>query len=350
MSSVKVFNCPTCKAPLAFDPESGTWKCNYCFNAFSKEQLDAQVTPETEAETQEAPLDPEKEALQKYHCSNCGAEVISDGNTLATFCLYCKSPTIIKSRFKGEFKPKFVIPFKISKETVKANYLKRVRKNIFAPTAFKADEELEKFTGLYAPFWLFDCTTSGRLEAEGTQVSSWVVGDNQYTKTKFFRVVREGTVVYEKIPVDAATKLDDEAMHMVEPYNYEDLKDFSMQYMSGFLAEKYDVDEEACQKTMEERVKEYFSSRLRSTISNYNTVSVKSMDAQFEDAQSAYALFPVYVLMNKFKDKEYFFLVNGQTGKVVGNTPTDRKKQLLFFLASFGIALVLTLLGGALIG
>ena len=49
-------------------------------------------------------------------CSSCGAELVSDGNTMATQCAYCGSPNMIPRRFDGMLRPDYVIPFKKTKE------------------------------------------------------------------------------------------------------------------------------------------------------------------------------------------------------------------------------------------
>lgn len=342
MASTQIYKCPHCKAPLSFHPEVQGWKCQYCFSVFQEKDL----KKEPVKEEQRTPSDSN---LNNYHCSNCGAEILSDENTLATFCIYCKSPTIIKSRFHGEFHPKYVIPFQLTKEQAKGKYLSWIRKRFLAPTSFQLDEELEKLTGMYAPFWIFDCTAMAQLEGSATIVRTHRSGDYEYTSTKHYHVARGGQIQYEKVPVDAATKLDDHYMNLIEPFDYSQLTSFSMEYLSGFLAEKYDVDENTCKLVMQKRVETFASQRLRETISGYSSFTESHSDALFTDLESAYALFPVYILVNRYKEKDHVFLVNGQTGKVVGNTPIDRKKQILFFLAVFLGTWILSLLGGALL-
>ena len=51
-----------------------------------------------------------------YNCPDCGAVIITDENTAATFCVYCGNTSIIKSRLSGEFAPSKIIPFKKTKE------------------------------------------------------------------------------------------------------------------------------------------------------------------------------------------------------------------------------------------
>lgn len=342
MDSVKQYKCLNCKAGLGFDPPSQKWKCYYCFSEFSKGDLDSAI--------KEALPSHDMPDLDSYSCQNCGAELITDNTISATSCLYCKSPAVIKSRFSGKFKPRYVIPFRLTKAQAEDVYRKWIAKRIFAPKEFKTKEEMEKVTGIYAPFWLFDCKVKGSIEGEGRRVSRWTQGDYRYTQTKYYRVVRQGVVEYNRVPVDASKKLDDELMYKIEPYDYRDLTDFSMQYMSGFMAEKYDVEADEAVSFMERRVDKYTEDRLRETVSGYSSYTVSNKQINLLNTIENYTLMPVYLLVNQYKGKKHLFAINGQTGKVVGDTPISFLKQLGFCGLIFAIIWFLGVFGGALIG
>jgi DNA-directed RNA polymerase subunit RPC12/RpoP len=341
MDSVRGYKCLNCKAGLAFDPPSQKWKCHYCFSEFTREELDS-VHVEEEMPEQDIP------DLDSYRCESCGAELITDHTTSATTCLYCKSPTVIKARFSGRFKPKSLIPFRLTKQQAEEIYRKWISKRIFTPNEFKTKEEIEKITGIYAPFWLFDCTLHGEIDGEGTKVRRWSQGNYRYTQTKYYRVTRKGKVEYQRVPVDGSKKLDDTLMQMIEPYNYDDLTDFSLQYMSGFMAEKYDVEAEEAEVVMKERVEHYIEDRLRGTVQGYSSYSLREKQFAFSDKTQSYSMLPIYLLINKYKGKDHVFIVNGQTGKVVGDTPISIAKQLGFAGLVFAGVWLLTVLGGAL--
>ena len=55
-------------------------------------------------------------------------------------------------------------------------------------------------------------------------------------------------------------------------------------------------------------------------------------------------LLPVWMLNIKYKDKIYTFAMNGQTGKLLGNIPIDKKKAVLIFVIMF-ILLTLIITG-----
>ena len=77
-----------------------------------------------------------------------------------------------------------------------------------------------------------------------TQVHTYTSGDYEITETRHYDVQRAGSIAFEKIPVDASSKMPDDYMDSIEPFDYADLKPFSTAYLPGFLADKYDVSVE----------------------------------------------------------------------------------------------------------
>ena len=49
-------------------------------------------------------------------------------------------------------------------------------------------------------------------------------------------------MAFDKIPADGSSKMDDAYMDAIEPFDYSGLVDFDAAYLSGYLADKYDVD------------------------------------------------------------------------------------------------------------
>jgi len=144
--------------------------------------------------------------------------------------------------------------FQIDKGTGKEIYQKWIKKRIFAPKEFKLKEEVDKITGIYAPSGSLTAKRTA-LSAEKPPESFLETGQLQYTQTKYYSILRRGHARYKRIPVDASKKLDDKYMHMIEPFDYKDLKDFSMKYMSGFMAERYDVESAEAVTILKDRVK-----------------------------------------------------------------------------------------------
>ena len=195
--------------------------------------------------------------------------------------------------------------------------------------------EIEKLTGVYIPFWLYDAEADGEVSGTATNIKTWRSGNYRYTKTDTYRVKRGGKANFIRIPVDGATKFDDDTMDSIEPFDYNEIKEFSAGYLSGFLAEKYDVDSEAACKRAELRVKNALENYLKGDIVGYSVVNVGDANIQEKILKSEYVLFPVWMLNIKYKDEMHLFAMNGQTGKMVGNVPIAWHKFWAWFAGLF---------------
>ena len=205
---------------------------------------------------------------------------------------------------------------------------------------------------MYIPFWIYDCEVAASLEAVGKNIKTWTSGDYQYTKTDTYKVLREGNMNYEKVPTDASSKFDDDIMDSIEPFNYNDLADFNMSYLSGFLSEKYDVEKSEAFERAKTRVVNSTNEKLKETIIGYSTYSVVSSNMNINLKDSNYILLPVWMLNINYRGKVRKFAMNGQTGKMVGDIPIAPSKvistSLVIFIVSFIILLILNiiLIGG----
>jgi len=193
--------------------------------------------------------------LANYSCPSCGAEITGDNTLGSTVCPYCGQATIVKSQFEGTLRPDYIIPFKIDKKAAMKAFEENFKKAPFLPDEFKNKKKIEEMAGVYVPFWMFDCDCDAAISYNAERVTSWSDSDYTYTKTDFYKLFRAGSVGFANIPVDGSKKADDAYMEAVEPFNYEDAVNFDSAYLSGYLADKYDVSVEDSIERANERVK-----------------------------------------------------------------------------------------------
>jgi len=127
--------------------------------------------------------------------------------------------------------------------------------------------------------------------------------------------------------------MSDAHMDAIEPYDYSQLKPFSVSYLPGFLADKYDVTVENSRQRADLRCENSFDSALRATILGYDSCIQQRRNVQLERGKVHYALLPVWLMHVKWEGKDYLFAVNGQTGKLAGDLPICRKKVAACFAA-----------------
>ena len=356
--AIITYQCPNCGAEIKFNPTEGKGKCDFCLSTFdigeleevSKEKYKEHLSEENIKETKyNDQWDKVDENIELYKCPRCGAEVVTEKTTSATFCAYCHSAVILSENIKGEFKPSKVIPFKYTREQAIDEFKKWCGKKKFLPGEFTSHKQLEKISGIYVPFWLADCNVEGQLRATGKKIKVWRQGDYEYTKTDIYSVYRKANMKFENIPSNASKKMEDTIMESIEPYNYSQMDDFKIAYLPGFLSEKYDKNKKDVLPRVEERVKESTKIILRNSIKGYDMVTEQGSNCRFKESQFQYALLPVWLMTYNYKNKTYIYAMNGQTGKVFGYLPVSKEKLWALFSI---IAIVLTLLlsiGGIMI-
>lgn len=341
MSTV-TYKCPNCGGPLEFKPELQKSKCEYCLSEFTDEELQA-IDRKLEEETS-----PDKK-MMGYICDSCGAEVVTEETTSATFCYFCHNPVLLTDRLTGEFKPDKIIPFAYEKEKAVENFRTWAKTKKYVPKEFYSHSQLEKITGMYIPYWTADFRADVDYSGKGTQNRVWVTGNTEHTEIKEYAFQRQGEVDIHNVPEIAMRKIEKELLDSIAPYDESQAVDFSMSYLSGFFAEKYDISREEAKPQLEDRARSYADSLVRGSIGSYQNVSLVSSKLDISEQNWCYTLMPVWVLTYRYKNKTYVYAVNGQNGKAFGELPLNRKKLgLISALIAVGV-FNLALIGGLLI-
>ena len=361
-AQVTNYQCPACTGPLHFVGSSGKLECDYCGSKFDvaeiealyaeKEQKAAEAqkaaeekqeascasSPDSGWDTSELQSDWGSDAadMKSYSCPSCGAELICDETTAATACPYCGNPSVVPGQFSGSLKPDYILPFKLSKDdavkALKAHY----KGKPFLPRTFTQENHVQEIKGVYVPFWMFDGEAEGSAQYEATRSRCYRSGEYEVTETDHFDVYREGSIAFSKVPVDASSKMPDDYMDSIEPFDYKDLKSFSTAYLPGFLADKYDVSAEESAQRADTRCEGTLVAALADTAEGYDICTPVSQDIHLRRGKVHYALLPVWLLSTKWDGKSYLFAMNGQTGKLVGDLPTSAGKFWGTFAAIAG--------------
>ncbi len=344
------FRCASCGNNLVFDPDVGKLVCESCGYSCEMEAMDSDATAdfETVHEKSTAGSFAAGEAIE-FHCQNCGAVLITDKYTAATTCSYCDSPVFISERLSDNLAPAYAIPFKINSDEARIKFTEWAKKRKVIPTSFIKNDKLKEIQGVYVPFWLYDINGRGDVFAKCTRVSSRVQGEYRVTTTRHYDVQRKVAVDYVKIPVDASEKMNDEYMDMLEPFDYSELSKFNMGYLAGFSAEKYSYDDKALFTRVKERVSEYVRDFVKTTIRGYTTSVITREYYEAKQRDAAYTLLPVYVLNYEHEGETYSFMMNGQTGKIVGKPPISKAKCAGYFAGAFLGSFALVLLAALML-
>lgn len=356
--------CPNCNGPLRFNPDKQLFSCEYCFSEFTPQQVQQQNEAKEQNETRdEREVNRAEQAQQQaqaqgaetddnypvsYICPSCGAEIVTGATTAATTCFYCDNPVVLGNRLSGEFNPDKVVPFALSKDKAVDKFLEMCGKKHFLPKGFAGKRQVEKMRGVYFPYWFCDEQKTAHLTATGKKIRKWRSGNKEYTETKVYHIVRGGDVVIKNV-FERALKSESRSMlQSVHPYDMTKAQPFAMSYLSGFEAEKRDLEKADVQSTVEQKMHTYAEQVLKNTIEGYDVIDTDSFNEKTDLAAWNYNLLPVWMVTYKFKDEIIPFAINGQTGKAYGKLPVDAGKLAIASAIVSLIVFALGILGGLL--
>ena len=377
-TQVTNYQCPACTGPLHYSAKSGKLACDYCGSSFDVAEIEAlyarkeaeaaaaKQAADAKAEAAKQAADAKAEAAQAakaeaaeaaaasggwdtsdlsrdwgaeadglrvYSCPSCGAELICDQSTAATACPYCGNPAIVPGQFSGALRPDYILPFRLSKDDAVQALRAHYKGKPFLPRSFTSANHIEQIQGVYVPFWLFDGGAEGAASYRASNTNVFETGDYEITETRHYHVVRAGSLAFEKIPVDASSKMPDDHMDSIEPFDYAQLRPFSTAYLPGYLADKYDVTIDDSRDRADTRCRETLAQALRDTVTGYGACVTEREDIALRRGKVHYALLPVWMLSTKWRGQDFLFAMNGQTGKLVGDLPTDRGRFWGMFAA-----------------
>lgn len=342
MADLHEYKCPCCGGGIVFDTSAQKMKCPYCDTEFDPETLkgyDACLNDVSGADEMKWETTPgcewqegETDGMRVYVCKSCGGEIVGDETLAATSCPFCDNPVILMGQFAGALKPDYVIPFKLDKAAAKKGLMKHFEGKRLLPKVFKDENHIDEIKGVYVPFWLFDADANAKINYRATRVRAWSDSNYNYTETQFYSVHRGGSIGFDRVPVDGSSKMPDDLMESIEPYDFSQAVDFQTAYLSGYLADKYDVDVEQSIARANERVKKSTEQAFAATVQGYTSVIPQQSNIHLSEGRAKYALYPVWILNTTWKGQKYMFAMNGQTGKFVGNLPVDKGAARRWFL------------------
>ena len=369
-TQVTNYQCPACTGPLHYSAKTGKLTCDYCGSSFDVAEIEAlyahkeaeaaaakqaadakaDAAAAAKAEAAEAAASSgdtggwdtsdlnsdwgaEADGLKVYNCPSCGAELICDESTAATSCPYCGNPTVVPGQFSGALRPDFILPFRLTKDDAVQALRAHYKGKPFLPRSFTSANHIEQIQGVYVPFWLFDGGAEGSASYKASNTNVYETGDYEITETRHYDVFRAGSLAFEKIPVDASSKMPDDHMDSIEPFDYAQLQPFSTAYLPGYLADKYDVTIDDSRDRADTRCRETLAQALRGTVTGYGACVTDHEDISLRRGKVHYALLPVWMLSTKWRGQDFLFAMNGQTGKLVGDLPTDRGRFWGIFAA-----------------
>ena len=359
--AVLTYKCPNCDGPLTWNGQKEKFVCDYCGSAFTEAELAALAPAQAQSETVDAeigaaveggagangasaqafnedPKDTQKPAKMKlYSCPSCGAQIVTDDTTAATTCYYCHNPIVLMDKFGDEYTPDFVIPFSIDKQKATEIFTGWVKQQKYIPKDFYNQKQIELLSGVYFPYWVYNCTVLSSVRGTAKKVRTWDEMGMRNTETSVFDISDNGQMDINNLSRIALNKASKVLCESVMPFELDKMKPFQPGYLQGYIAETRDIEKAKIKPDIDREVREFTESQIRERIgAGFSSVEIAALDNQIRNERFQYALMPIWTLTYKARDgKIYYFSINGQTGKTCGELPVDQNKLIALFFKVF---------------
>ena len=213
---------------------------------------------------------------------------------------------------------------------------------------------------MYIPFWHFSMIAVSHWSAQigeyWYRTETYTVKNAEGKSETRTRTIQETewwplSGIYRKyysgFMVSASRGLPQQEALAIQPYRLNTMMRYRPMYLAGWMSEEYSVSRESALAVTQQE----FRNRERDAISNFLPGDVQSglsVQTDLDVGGSDLILLPVHVLSYRYNNKVYRFLVNGQTGKVVGEKPWSSSRiaavaiaVAILFLIFIGLIFVL---------
>jgi hypothetical protein len=283
-----------------------------------------------------------QEINKNITCNKCAANFQLTPYSISSNCPYCNTPAI--TNFIKEITPKSLLPFELTHDKAQEKFKKWIGSLWFAPSKLKDYiEGNEKLQGYYLPHWTYDSDTQTYYQGQKgviyyVMVERTVIieGRQRRVKQREARInwspVR-GTVhkSFDDITIGASKTISHSILNSLTPWDTTELIPFDERYLAGFEAEEYTIGLDNAFEYAKMKMSHIIQNDIRRDIGG-DKQRIDTMQTTYSHTTYKNVLFPIWTAQFRWKEKEYNYAINAQTGKIVGKRPYSTLKITLLII------------------
>jgi len=359
MNEIKHYPCSSCGADLLFEPKDGMLTCPYCGHKEAIPESDGQV--EEQSYEEHLSIRPEQmtalasNALE-VKCQSCGATSIFMPPEVAGRCEFCGVQIVAQPKSADPIlTPGGLLPFSVTQQQASDELKQWLSTRWFAPSGLKQFAQPEAIHGIYLPFWTYDACTrtdyTGQRGEHYYETETYYERDAQGNQVEHTREVQRtrwypasGTVLgaFDDILIPATQSLSTDHLEALEPWDLVQLKPYDPAFLSGFKAQRYQIDLAEGFDLAKETMVPTIESDVRLDIGG-DEQTIDSLDTNYYNVTFKHLLLPVYAGAYQFNGKVFQIVVNGRTCEIQGDRPYSVWKIALLVVAVLVLILLFVL-------
>ena len=341
--------CPKCGEKMTLNVITNTWDCENCGNQVNDDEQEIVDTEEELDITDDKDIDnsDDKEInndidnnlnnqFNLYHCDNCNVSFVGENVDKCFICggeLTSSKTSISYSKY---------IDFKLDLGDAIHNYKRKLTFKLLCPFSFRRKNTLNRIKGVFIPMSLFDTSLDGDVIFNASDINV-LDSSKKNKKMQYYKVVCNGHFDYNDVLINMSSKYGNNLLEKIDDFDYNELKEINELSLGEKVIYKEDCDEYSIFDRLKNRCVNN-SVKLMSDLVNHTKKKVVENKLDFKYDKKGVVLVPVYVLTNKYKDKEYYYIMNGQNGNTYIKTPIGIIETVIFSILLFAILFAIMML------
>jgi DNA-directed RNA polymerase subunit RPC12/RpoP len=354
-TSGQVFPCQSCGGQFTYDAASQGMICPHCG---LKQAVVAAGSNAGSAPIRTIPLEQGMQLAQRglgtpvqtVKCDDCGATVNVGQGELTAKCAFCGSNKVIaQPTDDSAIRPESLVPFGITKQAANDGFAKWLAALWFRPNDLTKLGKIQDMGGVYVPYWSFDSNVQSSWTAErghyyyvNKQVQEtdangqtvWVDRQVQETRWEFATGRRQDS--YRDVLVCAGRGLPLDIVKKFASFDMSKLMAYRPDFLAGWKAESYALELMPGWEQGREVIQGSQYDRCGAEVGG-DTQRGLSVQNVYSSTAFKHVLLPIWISAFRYKEKVYRFLVNGQTGEIVGEAPWSIPKIAALVIAILAI-------------
>src|ERR1051325_6839325 len=310
------FPCPGCGADMVFDPQNNCLTCPYC----GRQEPVPVSSGSVEERSYEAYLQAGAAQMGtlaanavQVTCTQCGATISFTPPEVAGECSFCGATIVAQPKAAGPLvAPEAVLPFGIPPPQANAALKKWLSSRWFAPNALKRLAYQESMSGVYLPFWTYDAQSEATYTGERgehyyetetyteqDEQGNTVTRTRQVQRTRWYSASGRVARAFDDILIPATLSVSRPRLAALEPWDLQLLNPYEPAYLSGYKAQRYQVELPAGF----EEAKQIMAGTIQSDVSRDiggDEQRVHNISTAYSDITFKHVLLPVYLAAYRF--------------------------------------------------
>lgn len=279
----------------------------------------------------------EKINLIKYHCPNCSGIFFTNEKNIFNNCILCNSTDLEKEDSSLDNNIK-IIPFNKEYKDAVRDYNKKVR-NLLVPIEFKKKSNFSTLQKVYIPVFITNVSMNGKVEFIGADNNSKnsAIGNTKYD------IVQSVNFNYNDVILKTNSKVDDDTFNIINDYDFSNLMDINIDYFDDSFYLNEDISIDDVSTSGRDTIIKHAMKHIRSKV-NHSMKKVRNDSTIVRFDNTRKVLIPLYILKVRYKDNDYSYIMNGQTGKSYINLPINTMNIIIVSIVSFILVFLISFL------